>query len=105
MEFKVIWSGRAQTDLAQICGYVSDNPQAAEELGNRILDHADLLSASPELGPVFGPSGDKAVRSFVEGNYRVFYRIDTARRSVRILHIRHSARQAPRPRDFDREDQ
>lgn len=51
MDCQVILSPLALDDLEQIVRYVaSRNPQAAERLGNRLLDHAEKLRDLPQRG-------------------------------------------------------
>src|SRR5258708_14673594 len=48
MDFKVIWSDGAITDLHGICTYIArDNPEAASRMGNGILDHVRILAQFP----------------------------------------------------------
>ena len=101
MELKVIWSDRAARDLSEICGYISDNPDAAEKLAMRILNHTELLATAPDHGPLFRGARSTNVRSILEGNYRIYYRVHASEGIVRILHVRHCARQRPTSRDFE----
>jgi len=45
MDFKVILSDEAITDRRGICSYIArDNPEAALQTGNGILDHVRILA-------------------------------------------------------------
>jgi plasmid stabilization system protein ParE len=46
MDFKVIWSDSAISDLKEICDYIArDKPNAAEKVGRGILEHVKLLES------------------------------------------------------------
>jgi plasmid stabilization system protein ParE len=47
MDFKVIWSDTAIADLHGICTYIArHDPQAAQRMGQGILDHVRILSVN-----------------------------------------------------------
>jgi toxin ParE1/3/4 len=74
MDFKVIWSDAAITDLRDICTYIARNdPQAAERIGCGILDHVRILTSFPFIGPTY-PRGTRGpLREIVFRPYRIFY--------------------------------
>jgi plasmid stabilization system protein ParE len=52
MDYKIIWSDEAIADLRNICSYIAqENPDAAERIGNGILDHVLILESFPYIGP------------------------------------------------------
>jgi plasmid stabilization system protein ParE len=54
MDFKVIWSDEAITDLRSICLYIArNNQEAALKMGNGILDHVRILAQFPFIGPAY----------------------------------------------------
>jgi len=96
MDYKVIWSNPAITDLKEICDYIAKrDPTAALKVGQGILEHVCLLESFPLIGPPYprGSRGD--LREIVFRKWRIFYEADEAARRVEILHIRHSARDEP----------
>jgi toxin ParE1/3/4 len=96
MDYKVIWSQAAVTDLEAICGYIADdNPDAAVRIGRGILDHVRLLAAFPLIGPWYPRGTRGTLREIVFRNYRIFYDVSEQSRSVEILHVWHGAREDP----------
>jgi len=52
MDFKVIWSDTAIEDLKEICDYIAeDDSQAAQRIGDGLLDHVRILASFPFIGP------------------------------------------------------
>jgi toxin ParE1/3/4 len=62
----------------------------AEKTVEAITAIFPLLAANPAMGR-YRPNLGEAIRSFPVINYRIYYRQDT-RGGIRILHIRHAAR-------------
>ena len=84
MDYEVIFSPLALTDLEAIVRYV-----AAERLGTRLLDQAETLCHLPHRGgPVRRRPG---VRKLVSRPYLIFYRVDDAARRVGVLRFWHGA--------------
>ncbi|MDT0631153.1 type II toxin-antitoxin system RelE/ParE family toxin, partial [Rubrivirga litoralis] len=70
----VVWTKRAQADLAEIADYhAAQSPAYAEVLVRRLLAAAERLSAFPESGRVVPEIGDELMREVVYRNYRVIY--------------------------------
>ena len=96
MEYKIIWSDSAIADLREICGYISrDNPSAAATIGRKILDHVKILAAFPMIGPAYPRGSSGTRREIVCLNYRIFYKVSSANKTVEILHVWHGARGEP----------
>ncbi|MGA3171897.1 MAG: type II toxin-antitoxin system RelE/ParE family toxin [Chthoniobacteraceae bacterium] len=96
MEFKVIWSEAALTDLRKICEWIAqDNPQAARRIGQGILDHVRILTSFPFIGPAYPRGAGGPLREIVLRSYRIFYDISESAHSVEILHVWHGAREEP----------
>jgi plasmid stabilization system protein ParE len=73
MDFKVIWSDEAITDLRDICSYIArDNPEAALRMGNGILDHVQILAQFPFIGPAYPRGAQGPLREIVFRAYRIF---------------------------------
>jgi plasmid stabilization system protein ParE len=60
-----------------------------------ITDRVQQLSVVPLSGIAYPGGSDGRVREVVSGKYRIFYRIDAARKTVAILEVRHGARLNP----------
>jgi plasmid stabilization system protein ParE len=80
----------AREDLGEIYFYIaSDNPQAAINMTNKIIDRIDALAELPFLGKIV-PENELAKREFrmvIVDNYIVFYKvIDEEILVYRVLH-------------------
>jgi plasmid stabilization system protein ParE len=90
MHYQVILSPLALDDLEQIVRYVaSHDPQAAESLGNRLLDHAENLRDLPQRGS--SVRSRPGVRKLLLWPYLIFYRVNEQSRTVEILRFWHGA--------------
>jgi plasmid stabilization system protein ParE len=88
MGYKIVWGDPAISDLHRICHYIGqDNREASIRTGMKIHERAASLAAFPELGPRY----KRRFRVLTEGNFRIFYLIDTDQLVVRIVRIRHSS--------------
>src|SRR5947209_13705358 len=87
----------AVADLDEIWLYIAQNAsvEVAERLINSITRTFPLLAANPNIGR-HRPNLGQGLRSFPVHNYRVYYRQD-GRHPVRILHVKHSARDESKP--------
>ena len=96
MDYKVILSERSIGDLREICKFIAkDNPQAALNVGNRLIKGTSELAHYPQAGKVYCiHEAGKIYHKLISG-YRVFYRVDTESQIVDILHYRHGARSEP----------
>jgi len=96
MGCKVIWSPRALNSLQEIVSHIAqDNPVAAVETGNRLVDKSLLLGSFPELGAIFQELGRGDVRELAVPPYRLIYRVQLELQRVTILVTWHGARQEP----------
>ena len=86
---RVVWSARAQSDLAGIRDYVSQfAPLAAQRLATRLIAAVESLSDYPLRGRPIG-GGRRAITAIPP--YQIRYRI--AGETVEIITIRHGARE------------
>lgn len=96
MDFKVIWSDQAITDLRAICSHIArDNREAALRMGNGILDHVRILAQFPFIGPAYPRGTHGPLREIVFRSYRIFYDVSEETQQVDILHVWHAARGEP----------
>jgi len=96
MDFRVIVSPEAWSDLRDIKRYISrDSPLAAERFGQKLFSKQKILRTHPETGRVVPEIGNAAVREIVIGNYRIMYRVNASKKQIRILRYWHAARGAP----------
>jgi toxin ParE1/3/4 len=97
MDFKIIWTDSAITDVKEICDYISrNNRSAAEKTGRGILNQVKILEIFPFIGPVYPRRSSGAIREIVYGNYRIFYEVTNKPKEVHVLRIWHGARGEPK---------
>ena len=92
MSRRYIIARSAVADLDEIWLYIAQtaNTEIAERAVDSITSVFPLLAASPKMGR-HRPNLGEGMRSFPVANYRIYYRQDSRGR-VRILHIKHAAR-------------
>jgi addiction module RelE/StbE family toxin len=100
MIFRVEYSERAASDLADIIGYISDklcNPQAAERFYNAVSEKLGLLREHPYMFPLRHDEklSAEGVRFAVIGNYLIFYLVDDDNSVVSIARILYGRRNIP----------
>ena len=63
MAYKLVWTRLARSDLREIVSYIArDKPNAARQVGDRILACVEMLSENPRLGRKVPERGDEAIR-------------------------------------------
>lgn len=84
---RVLKTLRAERDLDDIWFHIAaDDPQAADRLLDALVGKAQLVATQPNMGRA-RPELSPTIRSFVEGNYALFYRpISEGIELVRVLH-------------------
>lgn len=95
MIYKVIIQPNAAQEIDQIVTYIAaDSPNNARRWLDRLLDAIGKLARYPRRCPMAPESiyFQEEIRHFVYGRYRVIIAIDG--QTVRVLHVRHSARRA-----------
>jgi plasmid stabilization system protein ParE len=99
MDYQVILSPSARTDLRDIVRYISfDAPDRAVRFGQFLIARTKVLGQFPELGRIVPEVGDAFIREIIVRSYRVVYRLDHARHSVEVLRFWHAARGTPQIR-------
>lgn len=91
MDFKLIWTERAISDLADIVHYYRrelQSPEAGRKVGSAIIDRVEILRLFPDIGPRY-PKKDGIHRQVYCYDYRIFYRADRASRIVYIVRVWH----------------
>ena len=88
------WDSRALQDLRQILSYIAaqSSTSAADRVRRHPQKRVERLRTNPHIGVV---SSDREIRILAPTRYphRVYYTVQD--NEVVILHIRHTARQAP----------
>jgi plasmid stabilization system protein ParE len=96
MDYQVILSPSARTDLRDIVRYISfDAPDRAVRFGQFLASRTKVLGQFPELGRVVPEVGDTSIREIIVRSYRVVYRLNHGRHSVEVLRFWHAARGTP----------
>lgn len=94
---KIVWTKSSLNDLKLIFEYISvDSHFYASRFVNRLVDRVEQLIIFPESGRIVPEKEDLSIRELIEGNYRIFYRLQKS--SVTILRIHHSARNIKKSR-------
>ena len=95
MDYRLLFTQRALSDLSQIVGHIAqDDDNAASRFGGALLDHVDLLGRFPHMGNAVRKRS--RVRKLVHSPILVYYQIHEEKRLVEILHFRHGSRKPPR---------
>jgi toxin ParE1/3/4 len=90
-QFQVADSARG--DLDEIWFYIAgDNPDSADKLIRSIASRFPMLASMPEIGRLREELAPR-LRSFVVGNYVVFYRV--IENGIEIVRVLHGARDLP----------
>lgn len=88
---KVIWSEPAAADFDEIIEYIAlHNPDAAEQLAQRIIRHTRQLVRHPLSGPVIPELFGSRYRQISEHPCRIIYLYDG--NDVRIMHVARTER-------------
>lgn len=88
---KIIWTKWSLRDLKLIYEYIKfDSPLYAARFINTLVSRTDQLINFPESGRIVPEKDDPSIRELIEGNYRIFYRLQ--RNTITILRIHNSAR-------------
>ena len=95
MDYRLLYTQRALSDLAEIIGHIAeDDDEAASRFGNALLDHVDLLTRFPRMGSTTRKRS--RVRNWLHSPILVYYQIREDKRLVEVLHFRHGSRKSPR---------
>ena len=85
------WTELALEDLKEIHDYISlDSRVYADRYIDKLISRVDQLSAHPKSGRVVPEYNIEIIRELIEGNYRIFYRLNKS--NITILRVYNSAR-------------
>ncbi len=89
---EINWTSRALEDLDDIAKYISkDSVRYAKSTIRTLFYSPDILIKTPRIGRAVPEFNNVAIRELIRGNYRIVYRIVSAKR-IDILTVHHSAR-------------
>jgi plasmid stabilization system protein ParE len=95
VDYRILFTQRALTDLAEIIGYIAeDDDGAASRFGNSLLDHVEMLTRYPRIGGIMRKRS--RVRKLLHSPIFVYYQIREGRRIIEVLHFRHGSRKSPK---------
>ncbi len=95
MDYRLLYTQRAISDLAEIIGHIAeDDDEAASRFGKSLLDHVDLLTDFPRMGGTIRKRS--RVRKLLHSPILVYYQIREDKRVVEVLHFRHGSRTSPK---------
>lgn len=102
MKYEVLISASAEADLEQAYCWLSERaPEAAVKWYNGLVDAVLKLEKFPERCPLAPESRafKREIRQLIYGKRQHAYRIlfDVSGETVRILHVRHGAREHLKP--------
>jgi addiction module RelE/StbE family toxin len=97
MDFKVIITGPAKTDLGDIVKYIAkDNATAAAKVGGKLIEKAEMLGEFPFIGSKSRDVGMEDCRVLVVAPYWIVYRVVQETKTVEVFRFWHPARGTPR---------
>ena len=102
MKYEVLITASAEADLEEAYGWLAEHaPEAAVKWYNGVLDAFLSLEALPKRCPIAPESKafKREIRQLLHGKRQHVYRIlfDVTGETVRILHVRHGARDHLKP--------
>lgn len=90
MDYQVVLTAKARTDLRGIAAYIArDDPAAALRFSQQLLDDALALRLSPQRGVQVRQR--PGVRRIILRSYLIYYRVEEDRSIVRVLRFWHGA--------------
>ena len=95
--YKLELSPRALRDLEEVVRFIAaDNPKAAEQFGEKLLNEAEAIGLHPRAGRMVPEFRDAAIRERIFRAYRIVYRINDERKLIIVSRFWHAARDTPR---------
>lgn len=89
---EIKWTARAKKDLKQIHLFIAnDSLLYADRFVAILFERVEILENFPNSGRVVPETNDKSIRELIQGNYRIFYKIEN-RNLIYVLRIHHSSK-------------
>ena len=96
MAFRIDWTETALSDLLETVRYIAeDNPEAAQRLGNLIVDRIEGIAEFPFSARKVPEENNENLRELILRPYRLVLEIDSNLEVVYVLRIWHSSRGTP----------
>ncbi len=91
MDYRLVYSKPAEQDLSEIVRYIAqEDPCAAERVGLALVELAESPVKLPQRDAML--RSRPGVRKVLHAPYLIIYRVDEARRIVRVLRFWHVKR-------------
>lgn len=88
---QISWTKKSLKDLPATYDYITlDSIFYATRFISKLIQRVDQLIEFPESGRIIPEKKDPEIRELIEGNYRIFYRLQ--KEKITILRIHNSAR-------------
>ncbi|MCK6649192.1 MAG: type II toxin-antitoxin system RelE/ParE family toxin [Bacteroidia bacterium] len=88
---QISWTKRSLKDLKAINDYIAlDSDFYAKRFVTKLIDRVEQLIDFSESGRIVPEKNTPEIRELIEGNYRIFYRLQKDK--ITILRIHNSAR-------------
>jgi toxin ParE1/3/4 len=88
---QISWTKKSLKDLRAINDYISlDSSFYAVRFISKLISRVDQLIEFPESGRMVPEKNVHEIRELIEGNYRIFYRLQ--KEKITILRIHNAAR-------------
>lgn len=88
---QINWTKKSIKDLRAINDYISlDSSFYAARFISKLISRVDQLIEFPESGRMVPEKNVHEIRELIEGNYRIFYRLQ--KEKITILRIHNAAR-------------
>jgi plasmid stabilization system protein ParE len=94
--FKLVWDRKALDHLKDILSYLSKKSEQAPQIVKAaILERLEIIRKSPLTceADKLRDYPNKDFRAFVVFSYRITYQINSKKREIRILRVRHTSRE------------
>lgn len=96
MDWKVIISPKAVSDLEDIVAFIArHNQDAAVRMGEQLLLVAESLARFPERGRIVPEFKRLDWREVIYRSYRIIYRVDLVHKRIEVSRFWHGARGFP----------
>ena len=88
---QISWTKKSLKDLRAINDYISlDSSFYAARFISKLISRVDQLVEFPESGQMVPEKNVHEIRELIEGNYRIFYRLQ--KEKITIIRIHNAAR-------------
>jgi toxin ParE1/3/4 len=96
MDYQVVLSGSARSDIRDIVRYISvEDPQQGLSFGRFLLRHARSLGQFPLRGRAVPEFEDENIRELIAKAYRIVYRLNHDEHLIEVIRFWHAGRGTP----------